>query len=60
MVYIHVDIYKCIQTETHSQVSFTQIVMVFILNQRQSCGLSNLVESQGTCNKKKSGKKKSQ
>ena len=28
------------------------IEKVFILNQIKSCGLSNLVESQSTCNKK--------
>ena len=28
-----------------------------IVNQRKSCGLRNLVESQGTCNKKNQAKK---
>ena len=60
------------ETDTYTHVSLTQMVMetliiysikkvyvhvVFIVNQRKSCGLSNLVESQGTCNKKKSGQK---
>ena len=65
--YMHTDRETDTYTDTYTHVSLTQMVMetliysikkvhVFIVNQRKSCGLSNLVESQGTCNKKKSGK----